>query len=58
MGLRLAGRCVAEIEALVFGVPETATKVRGTEGDEAGTAAVPGVIEELPAALVAGANSA
>lgn len=49
---------MAGIEALAFGVPETAVKVRGTEGDEAGTAAVPGVIEELPAALVAGANSA
>lgn len=43
------------VEALVFGVPETAAEVRGTEGDEAGAAAVPVVVDEL---LPAGANSA
>lgn len=55
VGLRLAGRCVVVVEALVFGVPETAAEVRGTEGDEAGAAAVPVVVDEL---LPAGANSA
>lgn len=41
----------------MFGVPETAAEVRGTEGDEAGIAAVPVIVEEGLVAL-AGANSA
>lgn len=63
MGLRLVGRCVIEVEAL-FGVPETAAEVRGTEGEEAGAAAIPVAVafaiavEEVPAALEAGASSA
>lgn len=59
MGLRLVVRCDVEVQVLAFGVPEIAAKVRGTEGDETGAAAVPVIIEDVvPAALVAGANSA